>query len=94
MVFKSTIIATTIAGLMAMCNLQLAVAEPVKARALTERATPRPSYYDLYANEQPEDTDFELVDDDDNVITFGKRDFTLTKRSGSCSKTYKGRTLI
>ncbi|KAI8577665.1 hypothetical protein K450DRAFT_282441 [Umbelopsis ramanniana AG] len=92
MVFKTTIIATTVAGLMALCNLQLAVAEPVKARALAERAAPRPNYYDLYANEPEEDDDFELVDEDDTVLdsrSLDKRDSFLTKRNASCSKTYK-----
>lgn len=95
MVFKTTIIATTIAGLMAMCNLQLTAAEPMKARALAERATPRPNYYDLYANEPEENDDFELIDDDDTVLdsrSFDKRDSILTKRNASCSKTYKGKS--
>lgn len=95
MVFKSTIIASTIAGLMAVCNLQLTVAEPVKARALAERATPRPDYYQLFNDEQGESDDFDLVDENGNFIesfshNLRKRDFTLIKRQGNCSKTYKG----
>jgi hypothetical protein len=99
MVFKSTIIAGTIAGLMAVCNLQLAVAEPVKAKALAERATPRPDYYQLFNDEQDETDDFDLVDDNSNVIesfsqNLHKRDFTLTKRDNSCSKTYRGKYML
>ncbi|KAG2183295.1 hypothetical protein INT43_006300 [Umbelopsis isabellina] len=91
MVFKTTILTGAIAGLMAVCNLQMVVAEPVKAKSLTARAEARPDYYQLFDDEGDENDDFDLVDEDDNVIigNLGKRDFTLTKRHASCSKTYK-----
>jgi hypothetical protein len=96
MVFKTTIITGAIAGLMAVCNVQMAVAEPVKAKSLSARAEARPDYYQLFNDEADENDDFDLVDDNDNVIeslvgNLRKRDVTLTKRHASCSKTYKGR---
>jgi hypothetical protein len=65
---KSTIFATAISSLMAVCNFQMAAASPALNRAIVKRVDIGPLYSELYVNQSAENQQFDLVDQNNKKI--------------------------